>query len=306
MTAFDYIVNSVKDSFVGEEYPDVYILSGKNTFNWDSPKDSHKYDLLNSFFDEDHYKDNSGNECYTVSREYMEKLKSIEVTFDEKTEEYDTNTRRPYYQLRGKRISEEQALEFIRLTDSAFFDPRCPEEGQCFYRISMQSDLFTNFFSNGLVHPNGVVGMNGIMSKYPNIYELFVEFVSMSARFPFLDFIIGITWWDETPPEEFDKIFTPGYEAPASFPNFTKNLDIGVWVHDSKVEFLSPDNAAKKYKEYEKLYGEAYGKIYCDKRNGEPNLADFFEKCLKANGVDGEEIKKRLEKFQDNFMQFEK
>lgn len=304
MTAFDYIVNSVKDSFLGEEYPDVYMLSGSKIFNWDSPKDSYKYDLVNSFFEDDFCDGNDGNECYIVSREYMEKLKSIEVTFDEGTEDYDTDTRKPYYQMRGKRVSEEQALEFIRLTDSAFCDLRCPEEKPKFYRISMRSDLFTNFFSNGLVHPNGVVGMNGIMSKYPNIYELFEEFVSMAAEFPFLDFVIGITWWDETPPEEFEKIFNPGYEVPASFPNFTKNLEIGVWVHDSKVEFLSPDNAAKKYKEYEKLYGEADAKIYCDKRYGEPEYAGFLAKCLEANGVNGEELEKRLDKFREDIMRF--
>ncbi|MBP0964306.1 MAG: hypothetical protein J5999_03320 [Oscillospiraceae bacterium] len=297
MTAFDYIADSVKDSFVGEEYPDVYMLSGRKIFNMESPKDSYKYDLVNCFFKEGVYNDKAGNECYIVSKEYMEKLKSIEVTFDEGTEDYDTNTRRPYYQLRGKRVSEEQALEFIRRTDMAFCDPMRPEEEWSFYQISMYSDLFTNFFSNGPVHPNGVVGMNGVMSKYPNIYELFAEFVSMAAEFPFLELIIGITWWDETPPEEFEKIFTSGYEAPASFPNFTKNLDIGVWVHDSKVEFLSPENAAKKYKEYDKLYGEADGSVYCQKRSGSPEYFDFYKKCLEANGVSGEALEKCLDKF---------
>lgn len=297
MTAFDHIVNSVRDSFVGEEYPDVYMLSGRKIFNWDSPKDSYKYDLVNSFFEDGSYIDNVGNECYIVSREYMEKLKSIEVTFDEGTEDYDTVVRKPYYQMRGKRISEEQALEFIRQADSSFRDYPCSEGKPQLNSINICSYLFTDFFSNGPVHPNGVVGMNGIMGKYPNFYELFEEFVSYAAEFPFLDFVLAVSCWDEIPPEEWDKIFTDGYEKPSHFPNFTENLEIGVWVHDNKVEFLSPKNAAKKYKEYDKLYGEADGSIYCEKRHGSPEYFDFYKKCLEANGVSGEDLEKRLDRF---------
>lgn len=297
MTAFDYIVDSVKGNFDGEEYPDVYMLSGRKTDDWDSPKDSYKYDLVNTFFEESFYNDKFDNECYIISKEYMEKLKSIEVTFDDGTEDYDTAVRKPYFQMRGKRISEEQAFEFIRWADSAFFECRCTEEKPKLNSINISSYLFTGFFSNGPVHPNGVVGMNGIMGKYPNFYELFEEFVSYAAEFPFLDFVIGITLWDEAPPEEWEKFFDGNYERPANYPDFTENLEIGVWVHDKKVEFLSAENAARKYREYEKLYGEADGSVYCEKRYGSPEYFDFYKKCLAANGVSGEDLEKQLDIF---------
>ncbi|MCI7350315.1 MAG: hypothetical protein MSH60_06120 [Ruminococcus sp.] len=281
MTAFDYIISGLPDDFVCEDYSDMYMVVG-NITDW---LGNRSVKLLNRLVPEDNsYLDKSGNTCYIFSKEYADKLKSIEVTFDEKTEDY-SGTRRPYYQLRGKPVSAEQAVEFIRRADSAFADFEYPKSAQPFYLINMCSDVFSNSSSNGLVHPNGIVGMNGIMGKYPDFYELFEEFVSMAMEFPFLDFVAAVTYWNEMPSWEWEKLSDDNYEKPTYYPDFTECLEIGVWVHDSKAEFLSPKNAAKKYKEYEKLYGEAYGKIYCDKRNGEPNLADFFAKCLEANGI---------------------
>lgn len=281
MTAFDYLVNGLPDDFVCEDYTDMYMIVG-NITNW---LGNRSVKLLNGLVSEDNcYNDRSGNTIYEIGKEYAKKLKSIEVTFDEGTEDY-TGTRRPYYQLRGKPVSEEQAAEFIRRADDAFVDCEYPKGKQPFYLINMRSDVFSDSSSNGLVHPNGIVGMNGIMGKYPDFYELFEEFVSMAMEFPFLDFVAAATFWNEMPAEEWQKLSDVNYEKPTYYPDFTECLAIGVWVHDNKVEFLSPENAAEKYTEYENLYGDADAEIYCDKRHREPELAGFFSKCLEANGI---------------------
>lgn len=297
MNAFEFIIDSVKGSFDGEEHSDVYILTENIEKNALSPLGYLKYDLIRAFFSEDCYEENYDNDRFVISKDYMEKLKTIQVTFDEGTQDYDTNVRRPYYQMRGKRISEKEAVEFIRWADSAFSDCRSKEGKPNLKMINTECDLFSKYSANGMVHPNGVVGMNGIMSKYPNFCELFEEFVSYAAEFPFLDFVYAVSCWDEIPPEEWDKLFKGDYKVPSYFPNFTENLEIGVWVHDKKVEFLSPENAAKKYNEYDKLYGEPNVSIYCDKRGRSPGDSDFIRKCLEANGVGAKEIKKRLDKF---------
>ncbi len=297
MNAFDYILDSVKGSFDGEENSDGYMLLENVAENALSPLGYLKYELIRAFFRRGCYEENYDRDCFIISKEYMEKLKTIQVTFDEGTEDYDPDVRKPYYQMRGKRISEKEAVEFIRWADYAFYDCRCTEGKPNLNMINISSCLFSEYLANGPVHPNGVVGMNGIMSKYPNFYELFVEFVSYAVEFPFLDFVYAVSCWDEIPPEEWDKLFKGDYKVPSYFPNFTENLEIGVWVHDKKVEFLSPENAAKKYNEYEKYYGEADVSIYCDKRGRSPGDSDFIRKCLEANGVGAKEIKKWLDKF---------
>lgn len=299
MTAFEYIVNGLPDEFACDEYAELCEIAG----NMPNCRENRSVKLLNELFLNDHsYYDKSGNTVYVIEKECLKKLKSIEVTFDEGTEAYNTYVRRPYYQLRGKPVSEEQAAEFIQRTDFAFRDCDYSEEKPYFYLINMDSDLFSDSGSNGMVHPSGVVGMNGIMGKYPNFCELFSEFVGLAMEFPFLDFVLAVSDWNEIAPEEWDEICTDGYERPSSYPNFTKNLEIGVWVHEGKVEFLSPDNASKKYKEYEKLYGEKDAEIYCNKPYGDPELAGFFVECLEANGVGGEKFEKRLDKFRKDIM----
>ena len=51
---------------------------------------------------------------------YREKCDDIELFIDEDMDEYDSIARRPYYRLRGKPVSKEQAFEVIRRTDSIF------------------------------------------------------------------------------------------------------------------------------------------------------------------------------------------
>lgn len=299
MNAFDYILDSVKGNFDGEENSDGYMLAENIEAEALSPLGYLKYDLIRAFFRQCCYDENYDYDRFIISKDYMEKLKTIEVTFDEGTQDYDTNVRRPYYQMRGKRISEKEAVEFIRWADSAFYDCRCKEGKPNLNMINTDCNLFSKCYANGMVHPNGVVGMNGIMSKYPNFYELFEEFVSYAAEFPFLDFVYAVSCWDEMPPEQWEIFLKGDYEVPSYFPNFTENLEIGVWVHDKKVEFLSPENAAKKYNEYEKRYGEPNASIYCDKPSGSIKDLDFIRKCLEANGVGGKEIKTRLDKFRE-------
>ena len=62
----------------------------------------------------------------------------------------------------------------------------------------------SDFLRHGWVHPNGIIGTNAVMTKYPTVDEFAHEWASYIYNFPFLDLIIGITWWNEMSQSKWD------------------------------------------------------------------------------------------------------
>lgn len=269
----------------------------------------------------------------------------VDVYFDSGTENWNTNTRRPYYRLRGKRVSEEQAFEVIRRCDTFFtwelgmFDNyfRCHGEAIDSINFNMwwfDSSHYPDKF--GWVHPNGIVGINAITQKYPNVYELVDEWVELAREFCFLDLVVVITDWDERCLEyqnAFDKIWNDRYpengEAisdeeydrrmreitftnferhdclrPNSDKTFESSIDVGVWVHNGTVEIMEHKRAYEKYLEYERLYEEPDPRIYMSKyyRTFQPDIVtrEYLYKCLRTYGTDDPEklLRERTQPYQ--------
>lgn len=210
---------------------------------------------------------------------------------------------RPYYQLRGKRVSEQQAFDIICGTDRLFSHPFLNLEG------SITSLNFgNNWFSRnrlsrkGWIHPNGIIGTNSYMTKYPTVDEFVHEWAVYLYDFPFLDLIVGITWWDEMSPERWE--MTHKYFRNQNFLNeidylkyddFCDNLEAEIWVHDGKIEIIDEKRAIEVYKQYEELYEEKDHRVYCrgyyEDFHPDVTTMEYLKKCLATYGItDAEKI----------------
>ncbi len=228
----------------------------------------------------------------------------IEVTIDKEVKDWDSCARRPYYQLRGKRITEEQAFDIISLTDSFFdfysehFRNRCPSMN--FNMWWFNSNHYPEKY--GWVHPNGIVGSNGITAKYPNIQELIEEWTGYLTFFPYLDLVAAISSWNELSPRKWDILFARmkqrnhashyGYEYEED-KDFLEHLQIGIWVHDGKLEILNPERTAEKYMEYEAKYAEPDHRVYVPEyySDFQPDIVtrDYLKRCIRAYGIEDAE-----------------
>jgi hypothetical protein len=83
----------------------------------------------------------------------------------------------------------------------------------------------------------------------------------------------------------------------------TYDADMGVWLHENKIEFLNAKHAMEKYKQYKELYEEEDKSIYrsdfsmvnedIDKK---PIDFEYLRKYLEAWGLDPDETLKKLKK----------
>ncbi len=233
----------------------------------------------------------------------------IKILVDEKFDKgWSPVGRRPYYQMRGKRISEQQAFDIICKTDMLFsshsfgLDNRLPS-------INFDNNWFSygGMSRQGWVHPNGIIGTNSTTYKYPTVDEFAHEWASYLYHFPFLDLIIGITWWDEVSPRKWkmlrerckNRMFDVSNEMKyLEYNDFCNNIEAGIWVHDGRIEIIDREQTIEVYKKYEKLYEEKDHRIYCHEyyEDFQPDVTtlEYLKKCLLTYGItDAEEFLKQ-------------
>lgn len=215
----------------------------------------------------------------------------IKILVDDKFDrEWSPLGRRPYYQMRGKRISEQQAFDIICKTDGFFSLSPLELEGSIQY-INFPIGWFNNL-GHGWVHPNGIIGRNGVTDKYTNIYEFAKEWARYLYNFPFLDLIIGFLWLDEAYDKD-SKPYSFDYDRNRDFYNkkecFYDNIKFGIWVHDRRIEIINAERTVEVYKQYEKLYEEKYPRVYshdCYYSYFHPDITvEYLHKCLLAYGI---------------------
>lgn len=200
-----------------------------------------------------------------------EALEQLEILVDPEISGYDTDVRRPYFQMRGKTVTREQAFEIIRRTDR-FFDWNVDwqELQKTDYAGSGghfgNNWIMENFYPQyrGWCRPDGIIGINDIMGKYPNMDEFIPVWLGYMRAFPWLELVIGITdcneilydgwegdhgWWNGKPDES--KIL-----------DFYERIEIGIWVHEGKLELMSPERTRRIYREYERKYEWKDSSIY--------------------------------------------
>lgn len=236
-----------------------------------------------------------------ISEDDWQRFQQYRISIDEEVREFDSYVKRPYYQMRGKKISKEQAMEVIARNSDYLTGPFSPLSKQSEARKKLVPSINFNqwwFEKNhypmhyGWCHPSGVVGSNAITTKYPNITEFAEEMFSWAVSFPFLDLMIAVSDWNEDPYWSE----APGYQgreqqdAYEVYADFTDNIQIGIWLHDKTVEFMNPKNAAKKYLEYAEKYEEKDPRIYVpdyyQDRNYFPCDEEYLSKCLELLNED--------------------
>ncbi len=165
--------------------------------------------------------------------------------------DWKASTRRPYYRMRGKPITEEQALEIMT---------RCEWMNGDIGDINFRQITSNSWPRHGWVMPDGTIGANAIMSKYPTAEEIVEELYRWACEFPYLDLVIAITTIDEYPhsnernkhtgelmPHVKDYILSEGKE-------WDDYIDIGVHLKDGSFSMLRKGDARTMYEKYRKMY----------------------------------------------------
>ena len=184
---------------------------------------------------------------YLMDMETRNKLNTIELIFDERTMNWDSFIKYPYYRIRGKKVTEEQAAKIIDSIIDTYDEDAEDGNKICFINI------------NHPVKTDGTVGENRTTTKWPNINEMLQDVLQLKLHFSYLDFVLAISSWNGMPNEAwkndlFESEFINGELC--EYENFSKNLQLGIWVHDNKIEILNSENAEKKYDEYDELYSD--------------------------------------------------
>lgn len=227
-------------------------------------------------------------------------LRQYEVIGDDT--EY-SNTRRPYYRMRGRPVTQEQAFDIIRRTDHFVggISEICKHDDfvGClnFDNWILQKNHYPR--GHGWIHTDGTVGANAITQTFPSVDEFIMEWLYKLIKFPYLDLVIAVTWWNEVSPATYDydwiDPFRRGrlWERPEYDADFYEAVVLGIHVHDKTVEILSAVEAVKVYRKYADLYGknwEMYVSEYYEKNGIEQADLGYLKRCIEAYGLDADAV----------------
>lgn len=233
-----------------------------------------------------------------IDGENFERLNKIGIVIDKEVLNYESYPKYPYYQLRGRRVTEEQAFDIIRRTDWLFEFDLKTEDG--IHLLNFSNHWFDWY--HGWCHPSGIIGLNSNTSSYPDLDELIDAMVKLKYAFPYLDFVAAISCWS---PAAFEEDLRIQIEKDVKDPDkkraaldrleyaekldFLDSIEIGIWLHDEAIEFMGPKRARQVYREYEEKYSEENRDIYVAnyyKDNGIiPAGTEYLMRCIEANGL---------------------
>lgn len=235
---------------------------------------------------------------------------TVQVIYSEDFKGWDTDTRRPYYRIRGPRITKEQAFDIIARTDRVFGDVRDkqthnyirPEKHVWIQHLDnnwFDTNVYPNF-SGCWCHPDGTIGTDShIVDTYPLLADVLDTLYPLACEFPYLDFVWAITKWNEVPDRLWDKAFDTHFGDEVmleikqeKYPDFSDNIDITFYLHDKKIEILEGQRGRALYEEYNVKYGgdeEKFRQEYYAE-NGCPVDLNYFRKCVAANDLDYDSI----------------
>ena len=232
----------------------------------------------------------------------------VKVIVDKEVEGFDSDVRRPYYRMRGKPVTSEQAFEIICRTDSFFWEVR---RKNCRSQRYIGSHNFNNWliecnhypFGYGWIHTDGTVGGNAITQKYPTAEEFIDEWSENLKAFPYLDLVIAVTEWNEIPDDVWDADDDQrrDFEAAEYDEEFLDAIMVGIYVHNNTVEIMSPERTREKYKEYAALYEDPnrdkYRSDYYDKHGIVQVDEAYLRRCLESYELDPDETLKEIPEY---------
>ena len=225
---------------------------------------------------------------------------SITAAQDERFSELD-DVRRPYYRMRGKPVTKEQAFDIIRRTDE-FLAQDIDVEKIRFHKDFVGGGYFNNWLiaknhypqGYGWIHVDGTVGGNAITQKYPEIEELVQEWLLKLMAFPYLNLIIAITNWNECSPAEWEE------RKPREDETFENAVILGIRIHDKSVELLNREDTLKCYQEYDSKYGQPAEKFepryYQDHHLTQVDEA-YLRRCIESYGLNADKELKQIPEY---------
>lgn len=285
MNIFDYLLGKKKDNLIFDDSGNVYLYYGKEISN-----NSYIGDFMVDTLD-----------FYFLEREKYEVLCEYEIILPESEDIDFSNTRRPYYRMRGVPVTKEQAFEIIRRTDNIFrMIPKVQNHPDYLGTINFDNWLVDQHHipkGYGWIHVDGTVGANAITQKYPTMDEIVCEWLNKLMAFPYLDLIIAVTDWNESPNDCIGSIWPDpderDFEKPEYDEDFSEAVHGGIYVHNHTIQIMDSGETVSKYKEYDALYGKDRDKFLSDyyEKNGikQVDLA-YLRRCIEAYGIDADTV----------------
>ena len=285
MTIFDYLKKNCEVAIYTDEYGNTYM----ETKEWEYEK------IISGAIEISNKADDAI--VWLIPKEVYEKHSEIEIAIagDESVNPV-RNVRRPYYRMRGVPVTAEQAFDIIRRTDRFlnFYVSAVRSHEDYIGCVNFENCLIQkNHYPTGYgwIRADGTIGANATTQKYPTVREFIEEWYKLLYAFPYLNLIIAVTGWNEG----------PWGDETVSEEEFCKEVAVGIYVHDMKIEILNPPNTIAKYKVYNKRYGtppEKFEREYYEKHKYERYKTEqanpaYLRKCIEAYGLDADKILKR-------------
>lgn len=247
---------------------------------------------------------NYGDEYIFISKEDCDKYNQYEIIVPADDDlRFDGSVRRPYYRMRGKPVTKEQAFELIRRTDNFFREIDEIRRSDDFVSAVNWDNwlIHKNHYPQGYgwVHTDGTIGNNSITQTYPEMYQMIAEWLVKLMKFPYLDLVIAVTCWNELPNALWEDLGNKAKrrEMELSDDLFISGVEIGIYIHDKTLEILTPKKAIRKYKEYAKLY-EKNKEVYISEYYQENGIVQvdmpYIRRCIEAYGLDADEMLKKV------------
>ena len=227
---------------------------------------------------------------------------------------FGTLKRKPYFRIVGKPITPEQAAEFIKKTDEII--PELFEKwkyNEKYYKsydvrneykhLPLKCIKTSVYASNiSIIRPDGIIDSEGISNcKYPLYHHFLDDMKSIAEAFPFLDFVIVVTCWNEQSPFEWNwddyiKDIEAGRKTEEEVDKIReieddiyKAIHTCIWVHDGTADWFYSKYAEgiEKLKNYMKLYHKENDDISCGQclLNMGTDKIEYFKKMLSYYGI---------------------
>ena len=135
---------------------------------------------------------------WAVPPETLEDLRRWSLALDTPLDRGWQSPRWPYVSIRGRTVSPDRAIDILSRSGCSCGLVPPPE----------QPGLFSRGFPNewdgdgccGWCRPDGRLGYDGTVWKNPSLDEIFQDVLETARVFPWLDFTVAVSDWEEMPP----------------------------------------------------------------------------------------------------------
>ena len=168
--------------------------------------------------------------------------------------------RNPYFRMRGKRVTKEQAFDIISRESEQKRDHMIKRTEKIVEESpALQFGEIRLHYASGLgwvqswMDPDGAVGETNYCAwKYPDGLRLIEEHMLNAKRYPYLKYVIVYTMHDARMREDLYDIDVVFHDIDDTI--FWGGFEYALWVHDGGVERVDRDKAKELYEEYQSEY----------------------------------------------------